>query len=394
MDPRRFHNSTAGQVIRVGEGEAAYWAFIPNPLPPKLPLDWPLMKVLSEADRALGQLAGLGQTVPNPHLLIGPFVRREAVLSSRIEGTRADIADLYAYEARQLPLPGMEAPPEADVREVLNYVNALEYGLERLNTLPVSLRLIRELHERLLTGVRGEYATPGEFRCTQNWIGPPGCTLKEAVFVPPPVPQMHETLSALEKYLHSDDPYPPLIRLALVHYQFEAIHPFVDGNGRIGRLLITLLLVQWQLLPLPLLYLSAYFYRYRQEYYDLLLGVSERGAWRDWVIFFLRGVAEQSRDAIARAKRLQDLREEWRRRMLQDRASALTLQLLDALFATPIITIPQAQRRLKATYPGAKYACDKLVQAGILQPVGDVSYGKTYQAKAVLEVITGEHIPE
>ena len=385
MDPRRFQNSTAGQVIRVGEGEAAYWAFVPHPLPPKLPLDWPLMNALSEADRALGQLAGLGRTVPNPHLLIGPFVRREAVLSSRIEGTRADIADLYTYEARQLPLPGMEAPPEADVREVLNYVNALEYGLERLNTLPVSLRLIRELHERLMTGVRGGQATPGEFRRTQNWIGPPGCILNEAVFVPPPVPQMHEALSALEKYLHSDNLYPPLIRLALVHYQFEAIHPFVDGNGRIGRLLITLLLVQWQLLPLPLLYLSAYFYRYRQEYYDLLLGVSERGAWRDWILFFLRGVAEQAQDAIARARCLQDLREEWRRRLSQARTSALTLRLVDALFTNPVLTIPQAQRLLNVRYTTAQHTVERLVQEGILQPVAEVSYGKTYWAPRIVE---------
>jgi len=389
MDPRRFHNSTAGQVIRVGEGEAAYWAFIPNPLPPKLPLDWPLMKVLSEADRALGQLAGLGQTVPNPHLLIGPFVRREAVLSSRIEGTRADIADLYAYEARQLPLPGMESPPETDVREVLNYVNALNYGLERLNTLPVSLRLIRELHERLLTGVRGEHAKPGEFRRTQNWIGPPGCTLKEAVFVPPPVPQMHEALSALEKYLHSNDLYPPLIRLALIHYQFEAIHPFVDGNGRIGRLLITLLLVQWQLLPLPLLYLSAYFYRYRQEYYELLLGVSERGAWRDWILFFLRGVAEQAQDAIARARRLQDLREEWRRRLSQARTSALTLRLVDALFESPVLTIPQAKEHLRVdTYHTARDTVEKLVDAGILYLAEETRRGKTYWAPEIVKVMS------
>jgi Fic family protein len=224
--------------------------------------------------------------MPNPHLLIGPFMRREAVLSSRIEGTQADIVDLYAYEVGQLPLPGMELPPsEGDVREVLNYVHALEYGLERLNTLPVSLRLIRELHDRLLTGVRGEHATPGEFRRRQNWIGRPGCTLNEATFVPPPVPQMRNALDAFEKYLNSGDLHPPLVRLALAHYQFEAIHPFVDGNGRIGRLLISLLLVQWDLMPLPLLYLSAFFHRHRQDYYERLMAVSERDAWRDWILF-------------------------------------------------------------------------------------------------------------
>lgn len=393
MNQERFHNSSSGKIIRVGQGEAAYWAFVPNPLPPTLPADWELTGVLSAADRALSELAGLGRTIPNPHLLIGPFVRREAVLSSRIEGTRANITDLYAYEAGQLPLPGMEAPPpESDVREVLNYVNALEYGLERLQTLPVSLRLLRELHERLMRGVRGEHATPGEFRRTQNWIGPPGCTLKEATFVPPPPAEMHEALDALEKYLHSEDAYPPLLRLALVHYQFEAIHPFVDGNGRIGRLLLSLLLVQWGLLPLPLLYLSAYFHRHRQHYYDLLLGVSERGAWREWLLFFLRGVAEQAEDALTRAKRLQDLQQEWHQRLTQARVSALALRLADSLFAKPILTIPQAQHLLDVTYPSAQRNVERLVQAGILQPIGEASYGKTYVATDILGIIYEEEI--
>ncbi len=391
MNPERFHNSSSGRVIRVGQGEAAYWAFIPNPLPPTLPADWELIRTLSAADRALSELAGLGRTMPNPHLLIGPFVRREAVLSSRIEGTRANITDLYAYEAGQLPLPGMEVPPpESDVREVLNYVNALEYGLERLQALPVSLRLIRELHERLMRGVRGEHATPGEFRRTQNWIGTPGCTLREATFVPPPPEDMHEALGALEKYLHREDAYPPLLRLGLVHYQFEAVHPFVDGNGRIGRLLLSLLLVQWGLLPLPLLYLSAYFNRHRQAYYDLLLGVSERGAWREWLLFFLRGVAEQAEDALTRAKRLQDLQQEWHQRLTQTRVSALTLRLVDSLFEQPILTIPQAQHLLDVTYPSAQRNVERLVQAGILQPIGEASYGKTYVATDILGLIYEE----
>lgn len=393
MNPERFRNSTSGQLLRVGQGEAAYWAFVPHPLPPNLPADWELTRALSEADRALSELAGLGRTMPNPHLLKGPFVRREAVLSSRIEGTQAGIVDVYAYEAGQLPLPGLEAPSEADVREVVNYVNALEYGLKRLETLPVSLRLMRELHERLLAGVRGERATPGEFRRSQNWIGPPGCTLHEATFVPPPVPQMHEALDALEKYLHNDDIYPPLVRLALVHYQFEAIHPFVDGNGRIGRLLLSLLLVQWGLLPLPLLYLSAYFYRHRQGYYDLLLGVSERGAWHDWLLFFLRGVAEQAGDTVRRARKLQDLREEWHKRLAQARTSALLVRLVDALFEWPILTIPQAQRLLRITYPNARRNVDKLVQAGILQLTSDVVYGKTYAATEIINVIEEEPMP-
>ena len=199
MDVERFRKSPAGHLVRALHGESTYWAFVPAPLPPQLSLDVELVRILSEADRGLGELAGLERTIPNPHLLIRPFIRREAVLSSRIEGTEADITDLYAYEAGQGVLPGLKpSGPASDVREVSNYVRALEYGLERLSTLPVSLRLIRELHARLMEGVRGEYGTPGEFRRSQNWIGAPSCTLNDAEFVPPPVPEMHEALGELE----------------------------------------------------------------------------------------------------------------------------------------------------------------------------------------------------
>jgi len=389
MNAERFQVSPSGQLLKVGQGDAAYWAFVPHPLPPVLPLDAELIRILSDSDRALGELAGLGRAMPNPHLLIGPFVRREAVLSSRIEGTQTDITDLYAYEAGQLPLPGLKPPPpESDVREVLNYVRALEYGLERVTTLPVSLRLIRELHERLMEGVRGAKATPGEFRRSQNWIGRPGCTLNDADFVPPPVNEMYDALDAFEKYLHWGNDYPPLVRLAFIHYQFEAIHPFLDGNGRIGRLLLSLLLVNWNLLPLPLLYLSAYFEHHRQDYYDLLLAVSERGNWREWVGFFLRGVAEQARDTIVRAKRLQDLQLEWRQRLTQARASALLLRLADSLFESPVLTIPDAQRILGVRqYHSAQRNVEKLVAAGILQQAGESSYGRTFLAEEILRAI-------
>lgn len=290
-----------------------------------------------------------------------------------------------------MPLPGLApAPPESDVREVLNYVRAMEYGLERLQTLPVSLRLMRELHERLMAGVRGEHATPDEFRRSQNWIGPSGCTLEEASYVPPPVPQMQEALGSLEKYLHSEDAYPPLVRLALFHYQFEAIHPFVDGNGRIGRLLLSLLSVEWGLLPSPLLYLSAFFHRHRQEYYDLLLAVSELGDWESWLHFFLRGVAEQSHDAVQRASQLQDLQASWHEQLMQARASALLIRLADSLFESPIITIPEAQRMLDVTYHSARGNVEKLCEAGILQQMGEASYGKTFIARKIMELITGD----
>ena len=391
MQPRHFSDSAAGKVIRVGQGETAYWSFVPDPLPPALPLDTELVCTLSAADRALGELAGLGRTAPNPDLLVRPFIRREAVLSSRIEGTQTDVADLYAYEAGQPPRAGgRPAPPESDLREVLNYVHALEYGLERLSTLPVSLRLIREAHERLMVGVRGGHATPGEFRRTPNWIGRPGCTLSAADFVPPPVEEMHAALDAFEKYLHVEGDYPPLMRLAFLHYQFEAVHPFLDGNGRIGRLLLTLLLVEWGLLPLPLLTLSAYFEQHREEYYHLLLKVSLRGAWREWAAFFLRGVLAQASDAIGRATRLQDLQIEWRRRLTDARASSLALRLADSLFQHPVLTIPDAQRTLSVTYRAAKGNVDKLVAAGILRPAGAASYAKSFEAAAIVDAIGGQ----
>ena len=370
----------AGRVVQVGRGEVAYRAFVPDPLPPVLAFDVALVRALSDADRALGELAGLARTMPNPHLLIGPFIRREVVLSSRIEGTRADLADLYAYEA------GQAGSAPDDVREVHNYVRALEYGLERLRTLPMSLRLIRELHAHLLEGVRSGYATPGEFRRSQNWIGAPGATLNQATYVPPPVPQMHETLDAFERYLHQDDGNPPLVRLAFIHQHFEAIHPFLDGNGRIGRLLISLLLVLCDLLPTPLLYLSVHFERRRQEYYDHLLAVNERGAWREWVEFFLRGVAQQARDGIARARRLQDLQAGWRRRLHEARASALLLRLADHLFESPILTIPQAQELLGVTYRSAQQNAARLVETGILSPANGKSYGRAFVAREVLQI--------
>ncbi len=389
MDIERFRNSPAGRLVRAGPGDAAYWAFVPHPLPPDLPPDAELMLASADAAYALGELAALGRTIANPHLLIGPFVRREAVLSSRIEGTQADIADLYAYEAGQMAFPQLAAThPVDDLREVANYVAALEYGLTRLQSLPVSLRLIRELHDRLMRGVCGEHATPGEFRRSQNWIGRPGCSLNEAEYVPPPPAEMLAALDAFEKYLHTDDVQPRLVRLAFIHQQFEAIHPFLDGNGRIGRLLISLLLVEWGLLPLPLLYLSAYFEQERRSYYDLLWRVNADGDWRSWALFFLHGVAEQARDASARAKRLQDLQAEWRTHIMHERAPALTLVLIDELFRSPMVTIPHVAKLLGVTYHSAQRHVERLLHAGILTQVSDQSAGKLFSAREILEITT------
>jgi len=396
MNRDDFESSPSGSVIQGGRGSAAYWAFIPHPLPPALTADWDLSRQLSTADRSLSELAGLGRSLPNPNLFVAPFLRREAVLSSRIEGTRSSIDDLYFYEAGQMPLPGLEnlAPSEADLREVLNYVTALKYGLTRLDTLPVSLRLISEVHKLLMQGVRGAHATPGVFRTRQNWIGGQG--INDAVYVPPPVDAMHTALGAFEKYLHqSDDIYPPLVRLAFIHYQFEAIHPFVDGNGRIGRLLLSLLLVSWNLLPLPLLYLSAYFERNRQAYYDLLLAVSQKGDWRDWVSYFLKGVQEQAQDTVWRIKKLQDLQMEWRNRLGASRASANDFRLLDYLSETPIVTISQVQKLLQVnSYNTAKRSVERLIDMNVLFLLEGAEYDRHFVARDILLTLAEEQSPQ
>lgn len=388
MDLDQFARSPSGRLLKVGQGEAAYWAFVPNPLPPTLEFDLPLVQALSAADRALGELAGLGRNMPNPHLLIHPFIRREAVLSSRIEGTQADIADLYAYEAGQLPLPGISPRrPAGDVREVLNYVHALEYGLERIKEFPLSLRLLRELHERLMTGVRGEHLTPGEFRRSQNWIGGFGVGLMDAAYVPPPVEEMQGALAALETYLHADLAYPPLLQLGMIHYQFEAIHPFLDGNGRIGRLLITLLLVHWNLLPLPLLYLSAYFERNRQSYYDGLLAVSTRGDWSRWLRFFLAGVTDQAYDAVARARELQDLAIEWQAALQKQGATALMFHVTSLLLERPIVTAQDVMARYAVSHQTAMRAIQRLEAVGVLQKVDGRRRSQQFMANRIIEIV-------
>lgn len=382
MDLQVFQNTTAGKLVHVSGKD--YWAYHPAPLPPQL--DWTpdLVGALSRAAGALGELKGLGHSLANPHLLIAPFMRREAVLSSRIEGTQASLSDLYAYQAVQLPL--FDRP--ADVKEVHNYVRALEYGLERLQTLPISLRLIRELHARLMEGVRGEHQTPGEFRRSQNWIGPPGCLLNDATFVPPPPEVMEVALSDLESYLHATPTLPPLVRLGLIHYQFEAIHPFLDGNGRVGRLLIVLLLCAWDLLPQPLLYLSAYFHRHREAYYDHLLAVSQRGAWSEWLEFFLQGIVLQSRDAITRSRRLLDLRERYREQFQHRRIGARLLQVIDHLFTQPIITIKGVAEAIdEIDYQSAYRYVNTLESEGILREITGRARNLVYQADEILDAI-------
>jgi Fic family protein len=384
MNPVDFTEKKAGRLIK---GPQGYWAFVPDPLPPPLSINWDLANILSRADRALSELGGLARNLPNPHLLIGPFVRREAVLSSRIEGTQASLSDLFFFEAAESEKTTPARKTPSDVREVANYVKALEYALKRIDELPLSLRLIRELHEILLSGVRGEHWTPGEFRRSQNWIGPPGCTLMDATFVPPSPPEMMEALGDLEKYLHSISGLPPLIKIALVHYQFEAVHPFLDGNGRIGRLLISLLLYHEGLLCQPLLYLSAFFERRRTEYYRRLRDISTAGKWRPWIDFFLHGVIEQSQDAMQRTIRLLGLWQRYRSKLQEARSSALLLRIVDRLFEYPVLSIPAAVRFLSVTHRSGAQLIGKLVGAGILTEMTGRERYRLYAAKEIMETI-------
>lgn len=376
MKSTDFTSKAAGHPGRTPDGHAA---FVPNPLPPQIQITWSLANDLSLADRRLSELGGIARNLPNPHLLIQPFTRKEAVLSSRIEGTVASLSDLFSFEVL-----GAASESPNDVVEVSNYVTALEYGLARLKTLPVSLRLIRELHERLMRDVRGYNMTPGEFRRRQNWIGAPGCRIQEAKFVPPTTIEMKKSLEQLETYLHSPAELPPLINLAIVHYQFEAIHPFLDGNGRIGRLIITLLMVSQGLLPQPLLYLSAYFERNRSEYYRLLLAVSQEGAWHEWISFFLRGVSEQSVAAFAEAQRLGTLEAVYKKRFDQPRVSAALLRAIESLFTRPVVTVKTLAKQLGLSGPAAQAIIEKLTKAEILQEVTGKAKNRIYVAQKIL----------
>ena len=384
MDTALFKNSPSGKLVRAADG---YWAFVPNALPPTIEWDTALVSQLSMADLAVGTLSGLGETLPNPHLLIYPFIRREAVLSSRIEGTQSSLSDLLLFEATQVE-------KQKDVKEVQNYVRAMEYGLKRLNELPLSLRFIRELHGILMEEVRGEHATPGEFRQSQNWIGSAGATLNEATFVPPPVTEMQECLAQLEKFLHSDTKLPPIVQAAMVHYQFETIHPFLDGNGRIGRLLVTLLLCQKNVLSKPLLYLSAFFEQHRPEYYELLLKVSQSGEWRKWIEFFLQAITEQSEDAVLRSRHLLELLRGYSQLAREKHLPPTAGQLVELIFMKPVLNAKTAQDFLKVSYPSVQYALSSLEKAGILTEITGRKRDKAYAAKEILKALDGEMTPE
>jgi Fic family protein len=365
-----------GRRVSLGK----YSAFVPAPLPPAL--DWTpsLIRVLSDADRLIGRLAGEGGRLANPHVLMRPFVRREAVLSSRIEGTQATLGELLAAEAGAV----VERSPE-DLREVGNYVVALEHGISLLRELPLCVRLIRELHEKLMAGVRGHHAAPGHFRTTQNWIGKPGSTPETASFIPPPPGEVEPCLAAWERFLH-DSELPPLVTIALAHYQFEAIHPFLDGNGRVGRLLITLFLIERKILPTPLLYLSAFFEASRRDYYEGLRAVSKRGAWQDWLEYFLQGIARMSEDAVSRATRINDLLVEWRRKLASESTNT-PLRVVELLATNPFITTTGVAHQLKLAFTTAQRAIERLERNDIVQQTTDAKRSRVYCARTLLQIL-------
>ena len=377
MDPKDYACPEAGQAVRT---ETGYGAFVPAPLPPRIDWDTELVVALSRADAALSRLAGVGSQLPNPHLFIDPYARREAVLSSRIEGTQASLSDLFLDEIE----PDRVEVSRDDVREVRNYVSALEHGLTRLKELPLSLRLIREMHEILMTGVRGRHATPGEFRRSQNWIGPPGSTIETAAFVPPPPEEMNVALGEWERFLHNRDSLPDLVQCALVHEQFEAIHPFLDGNGRIGRLLITLFLVERERMSQPLLYLSAYFEANRNQYYDALQAVRTHADWRSWLLFFLAGVEQVACRAAEQAGELADMREHYRGLVA---GKVKSLVLVDELFRSPVASAASTARRLGVSDPTARAAIAALEAVGLLEEFTGRSWGKVWIARPVMEVL-------
>lgn len=378
-----FSENTPGKVVKTIEG---YYAYIPDPLPPQLEWSNKLLSRLVSAERSMARLEEVGRAFPVPHIVVRPFVRREAVLSSQIEGTRTTFQELLTFEAQQLGLFG----ELQDSQEVHNYVRALDYGLERLDSLPVSVRLIREIHGVLMEGVRGKAMTPGDVRKSQNWIGRPGATLEKARYVPPPVDEMHVCLSELEKFIHQESDLPPLIKVGLIHYQFESIHPFLDGNGRIGRLLITFLLIVWELLSQPLLYLSIFIEKNRTEYYDRLLAITQKGEWEAWLLFFLDGVHEQAEDAVERIQALQRLRLEYQELFSKDRSRKNLAVMVDYFISTPISSISQAQEAVNlGSFTTIQGYIRKLETLGILQEVTGKARNRIYRADEILRVLEG-----
>jgi Fic family protein len=374
----------AGRYVRQPGG---YRAFVPAPLPPDPPvaIDAELQQRLSAADRALGRLDGSIHTLPDPDLFVLMYVRKEAVLSSQIEGTQSSLTDVLKAEAEIF-----DPDTPRDVAEVINYIAAMNLGLERLKELPVSLRLIREIHARLMQGVRGGERAPGEFRRSQNWIGPAGAALREATFVPPPPDVAEAALGDLERFLHADDRLPPLVRIGLAHAQFETIHPFLDGNGRVGRLLIAFLLCERKLLEKPVLYISWYLRAHRQEYYERLQQTRDRGDWEGWLNFFLRGIAEAADQAADTARRILLLRETHRRAIAERLGSSggRGARLLDHLYRRPTVSVSEVARLIGVSFANANKLVERFVTLGLLTEITQQARNRRFLYRPYTELFS------
>ena len=378
MKASDFTEASPGRLVITPEGVPG---FVPNPLPPSIKVDLTTTNALVEARAALGYLSGVGETLPNPHLLIRPFLRKEAEASSRIEGTLTELSELLLFDVD----PSQE-PEGSDAGEIRNHVIALEKGLESLKKLPVSLRSLRESHATLMSGVRGGDKFPGEFRRVQNWIG--RSRIADATYVPPPVTEMQQCLSDWERFIHDEAEFPPLIRLALLHYQFEAIHPFVDGNGRVGRLLIPILMCEWRLISQPLLYLSVYFERNWRAYFDLLLAVSQHGLWNEWMLFFLKGIEQQAKDAAWRSRRLMDKWTGYRSRGQSERSASTLLPVIDGLLEFPYCTARRVETLADVSPPTALKAIGRLESLGIVTEITGNERNRIWRASDVMNILT------
>jgi Fic family protein len=380
MHPDEFTPESAGRVVRATQG---HWTFIPNPLPPKLTFDLELVQAFSKAERALGELAGVGRMLPNPTLLIRPFISREAVLSSQIEGTVTRLGQLLLFEAE----PNDFKHP-ADANEVLNYVKAVEFGLNAIRSgYPFSWGLIEEVHRVLMNDVRGGEMRPGQLRDRPVLLGRSGQSFEQARFVPPCHTQLRPLVDDFVKFIREDRSLPLLALLAVSHYQFETIHPFNDGNGRVGRLLFTLLLCERGVLPEPLLYLSAFFERNRQEYYDHLLSVSRNGEWSAWMFFVAHGVAEQAADATTRSRLLLQLWRSYQQRATEAVRSPATLLIVDEVFRSPYISSSRVAEVAKVSRVAAQKTIAKLVEAGLLREITGQARYRMYCADEVLRYL-------
>ncbi len=372
----------AGTFVKQSGG---YKAFIPAPLPPDPPIkyDDELQLLLSKADRDLARLDGITTVLPNADLFIAMYVKKEALLSSQIEGTQASLEGVLEFEADLTPKEDV-----SEIKEVINYIKALNYGMERLNELPMSLRLIREIHKNLLEGTRGANRIPGEFREFQNYIGAPGASINEAVFVPPPPDMVIPEMEELEKFFHKKDDIPPLVKIALIHAQFETIHPFLDGNGRVGRLLITFYLYWKGILSRPLLYLSFYLKKNRAVYYDLLMKVRREGAWEDWIKFILIGVSETSQEAANTAREIIKLKDNLITKLYENStASVYAVKLIDLLFEKPVISTKDVVERLKVSTVTANELVRRFVKIGILREITGKQRYKKYIFVDYVEII-------